>query len=122
MIGAALGTELFSHARGEPRTVHYWVGMVANVALPAAAVFALTLAVRRVRGRVRIADGFFSLVLLNPLFYARVTEPFDTTVLAAGLLGLLAGAIVATISAANFAIWAWPFWRSVWRHFPIISS
>jgi hypothetical protein len=71
------------------------VGGLANVALPAAAAFAFTLAVRRARGRTRLADAFFPLVLLNPLFVARAVQPFEPRLMAAGLLGLLAGAIIA---------------------------
>jgi hypothetical protein len=75
---------------------HGWrVGIVANVVLPGAAVFALTLAVRRVRGRVRLADAFFSLVLLDPLLVARTAVPWDKRLVGAGLLGLMAGAIIA---------------------------
>jgi hypothetical protein len=99
MTAAAFATASITHwpmRRGE-------LGSVLNVALPSAAVFALTLAVRRVRGRIRLADAFFSLVMLNPLFFARrlgaggdaAGMPFDRTLLAAGLLGLMAGAIVA---------------------------
>src|SRR5262249_2164854 len=65
-------------------------GHFINIAMPAAAVFALTLAVRRVRGRIRIADVFLSLILLNPWFYERSASPYDRGLLAAGLLGLMA--------------------------------
>ena len=88
MATAALAADWFTRPGNGP-------GQWINPALPAAAVFALTLAVRRVRGRTRIADAYFSLVLLNPILFARSREPYDRTFLAAGLLGLMAGAIVA---------------------------
>ncbi len=69
-------------------------GDVANIALLASAAFAFTIAARRVRHRMRVADAFFSLVLLNPLLYAKA-QPFDRTLLSTGLLGLMAGAIIA---------------------------
>jgi hypothetical protein len=65
-----------------------------DIGLLAAAVFALTIAVRRVRERTRIADAFFSLVLLNPLLY-NPHAGVDKTLLAAGILGLMTGAIIA---------------------------
>ncbi len=71
------------------------MGFLANAALPAAGAAAFIIAVRRIRGRTRIADGFFPLVLLNPLLFAHSAGPFDRTLLAAGLLGLMAGAIIA---------------------------
>jgi intracellular septation protein A len=71
------------------------LGDFANIALLAAAAFAFIIATRRVRQRMRIADAFFPLVLLNPLFYTRHATPFDRTLLAAGVLGLMTGAIIA---------------------------
>src|SRR5271170_1076676 len=65
-----------------------------DISLLAAAAFVHTLAVRRVRERMRIADAFFSLVLLNPLLYSPHAG-IDKTLLAAGILGLMAGAIIA---------------------------
>ncbi|MGN6368320.1 MAG: hypothetical protein ACTHN5_08685 [Phycisphaerae bacterium] len=87
MIAAAM-LEVSYHPGGAT------LGDVANVALLAAAAFAFTIAARRVRHRMRVADGFFSLVLLNPLLYHKA-QPFDHTLLSTGLLGLMAGAIIA---------------------------
>ena len=72
-----------------------YAGVLANGVVPAAGTFAFILAVWRVRQRTRLADGFFPLVLLNPLLFTRAVNPFDSTLLAAGLLGLMAGAIIA---------------------------
>ena len=71
------------------------MGDLANIALLASAAFAFTIAARRVRYRMRIADAFFSLVLLNPLLMSRHAVPFDRTLMATGVLGLMAGAIIA---------------------------
>ena len=87
MIGAALLEISYRHGGA-------MCGHVANIALLASAAFAFTIAARRVRHRMRVADAFFSLVLLNPLLYARA-QPFDRTLLSTGLLGLMAGAIIA---------------------------
>ena len=87
MIAAAL-LEISYHPGGATR------GDIANIALLASAAFAFTIAARRVRHRMRVADAFFSLVLLNPLLYHKAL-PFDRTLLSTGLLGLMAGAIIA---------------------------
>jgi hypothetical protein len=70
-------------------------GAIANVALPSAGAAFLITAMRKVRGRTRLADGFYPLVMLDPLVFARVPVPFDTGLVSAGLLALLAGAIIA---------------------------
>jgi hypothetical protein len=83
-------------ARGQTSSTGFLrLGMLANAAVPAAGAAAFMVAVRRIRGRTRIADGFFPLVLLNPLLFAHSTGPFDRTLLGAGLLGLMAGTIIA---------------------------
>src|SRR5437763_908918 len=68
-------------------------GIIVNALLPCAGTMAFILAVRKVRGRMRVADGFYPLVLLNPLLFAGA-GPFDPTLMATGLLGLMAGAII----------------------------
>jgi len=71
---------------------------ITNVSLLALAAAALILAIRRARGRTRIADAFFPLVLLNPLLYSYRHGPppaLDKTLLASGLLGIITAAIIA---------------------------
>ena len=54
---------------------------------------ALILAVRHTRLRLFFTDAFFPLLLLSPLLIA-AAKPFDRTLLAAAILGLLTAAIV----------------------------
>ena len=63
-----------------------------NITLLAAAAAALTIAIRRARHRTRIADAFFSLVLLNPVLYTQHPDPLNSTLVGMSLLGLMAGA------------------------------
>ncbi len=76
-----------------------WYDLLAVMALGAAAA-ALIIAIRWGRGGARTADAFFPLVLLNPLLYhPRITSNIplgiDRTLVTTGLLGLIAGAIIA---------------------------
>jgi hypothetical protein len=66
-----------------------------NITLLAAAAAALTIAIRRARHRTRIADAFFSLVLLDPVLYTQHPDPLNSTLVAMALLGLMAAAIIA---------------------------
>jgi hypothetical protein len=70
-------------------------GAYLNMTLLAAAAAALTLAIRLARHRTRIADAFFSLVLLDPVLYTRHPDPLNATLVGTAVLGLMAGAIIA---------------------------
>jgi hypothetical protein len=103
MSAAALATGIvaFRRQHASPHFQEY-LGLLANAALPCAGAFAFIHAVHRVRHRVRIADAFFPLVLLNPLLFARSGGPFDSTLMAAGLLALMAGVIIAMKHTSYF--------------------
>jgi hypothetical protein len=92
MLGIALAEVLLTHPRE-------WLRQdLTSISLLALAAATLIMAVRRARGRTRIADAFFPLVLLNPLLYSTRFHPsaaLDTTLLATGLLGIITAAIVA---------------------------
>lgn len=94
MALGALSASLFASPRSLA-VAHPRFGLFANAAIPAAGAAAFIMAVRRIRGRMRLADGFFPLVLLNPFLFAHASGPFDHTLLAAGVLSLMAGAIIA---------------------------
>jgi hypothetical protein len=81
------------------RPREHWSAPVLNIAMLAIGAAALLIGVRRIRGRTRIADAFFPLVLLNPwlYMYRGATPPgdLDKTLLATGILGLTTGIIIA---------------------------
>jgi hypothetical protein len=91
MLGVALVEVLVAHPHMRLREDLTSIGILALASV------ALLLAVRRVRGRTRIADAFFPLVLLNPLLYSYQahSDVLDRRLLATGVLGLVTGAIVA---------------------------
>jgi hypothetical protein len=70
-------------------------GTYVNITLLAAAAAAMTIGIRRARHITRIADAFFSLVLLNPALYTPHLDPLNGTLMGTALLGLMAGAILA---------------------------
>jgi hypothetical protein len=91
MFGVALTEVFLARPHLRPREDLTCIGILTLASI------ALIVAVRRVRGRTRIADAFFPLVLLNPLLYSHQahTPALDRRLLATGVLGLVTGAIVA---------------------------
>src|SRR5690349_15615803 len=83
-------TDLVLTFRGPSRTQ---LALYLPLPMLASAAALLILAVKRIRGHILATDALFALILLNPLFVT-TAAPFDRTLVGAGLLGLLAAAIV----------------------------